>query len=799
MNSTNAARGHGSKEVTVPSKMDSAPTKQAEPEPGSPPNDTEKETSLGASEPLPSGKDQGETAEKEASPGASEPPPTGKDQEAAGWFATLWDTIVEWLCCIVVVGAAGFLTVISIAIYLSSQRNATEQALYAAPELWTPCGGRDAEAQCRNLSLYMLDAVNPDAAPCMNFYESVCGRWRVWDRERRPYSAEHGTLFRRRVSDQLVNMATRFSANSSESPGNLENQMALFHVSCIKTTGDRSRAGSVMAVLKAIGTHTRQWTNAPSFGALVQLAVSTSLGSGLASFVRVIYSRERKIGVTLGETLASTFQRDSDAAMEFVIDAFEGLDVDSAVAKSNFTTLFALDHFIENIRIVAESRNWSTLKSYGELTSAAPDVNWKDALEQGLPPTLKNTEPSPGLEIKGVEVITRIIDHLRQKSIQLAGVYSLFLLLSQVMKHAPRRGQGTDAPPSATLELRCLNMTALHFYRLYPLWVARTFQSQEQMALARAVFNDIVSTLKKDPKVNNGLSIDTRRIEKARLVFYGETRNESLPTTPLDVALGPAFLPNLAAVTAANVGDGPVSSDEWLPQVTGLLGYRNDEHFVISTAYVSGTGIFADFSRDGTLRTYIAYATLGSAILRAIFDRDVAFFVPWQQEYIKKCFVNSSSAVLGRPVDDRLAMAVMRFRWSWQLSWLLKTLRVAGTRAERLRGGTEATADKSWHAEGDLKADVPTVKDESSYMGQMTFLNYEKLFFRVLCFTQCGEANSAELCDDAAGFDRRFAEAFQCPARTLNRLGRCECIRMNHCQTHLPPPEHSAFDADSQV
>ncbi|KAK8758206.1 hypothetical protein V5799_004166 [Amblyomma americanum] len=235
--------------------------------------------------------------------------------------------------------------------------------------------------------------------------------------------------------------------------------------------------------------------------------------------------------------------------------------------------------------------------------------------------------------------------------------------------------------------------------------------------------------------------------------------------------MGQFFLPNLAAVVAARVGERPAPSELWQDQLRGYLGYRDSGSFLISSAYVSGTGAFVDLYADKEQEITSSYATLGAVILRSILDSDATYFPSWARGHIDRCFAQSASSVLGRPVAAAIARDIMRFRWSAQLAWFLKSRQSTRYSASELEKST------SRRFQGYRKTTVKTAAKG---------VRHEQLFFRLLCFAQCGEPHATETCNDLTGFDRRFADVFGCSPRSYERSGTCDCYGVNNCETHLP-------------
>ncbi|KAK8759508.1 hypothetical protein V5799_002860 [Amblyomma americanum] len=208
--------------------------------------------------------------------------------------------------------------------------------------------------------------------------------------------------------------------------------MALFYTSCSVTAAGYAKEGSVTAVLRTLDIDIHKWVGVQDFSVFLELAVATTMKSGLSSFIRIQFITGHDLRIDVGETLESTFSADFRRAREIVVDMIDDIGPALSSVRVNLSTIFAIDATLESLRVGLSERTWMEVRDPDGLKEIASDVNWANALERGLPARLKSAEKWRVLKIKGAAVIRNIIEDLRRQPLQWVSVYTIFVLLSQV-------------------------------------------------------------------------------------------------------------------------------------------------------------------------------------------------------------------------------------------------------------------------------------------------------------------------------------------------------------------------------
>ncbi|XP_065305107.1 uncharacterized protein [Dermacentor albipictus] len=674
-------------------------------------------------------------------------------------------TSVGGLCFLLIVLPAVAITVIYILAYVKGRSPPAIAKFEVSPltELAEVCPGSYAAwpiSGCHEVMSSVLEASNPHVKPCSDFYEHVCGWWSRWKDNRSSQAEEHVRTFNYRVMSSLLGVARDVEA-AHKDPLAPSDQMALFYSSCFSMAVTYGNAGGNAGdVLTALGTSVDTWLGSRTLGSFLELVVSASLRTGLPSVIAVWF-KDDTYNVDVGKTLASTLGEYRPVDTNYVDALVRDLNGTRGSVSTNWSAaILELDSKLEEIRRGAGKKAWFVFGSPDQIRAlAAYGVNWTHAVERGLPEWLRNKTTTVGghaqFQVREARVIVRLVDRLRPEPLELVGLYALVVLLSQIMKYKVSMQRTVAAFSSPDRMLWCLEQTATYFSAIYANWVAAKFQDKEDAQTLKEMFDHVVATLSRDNRVNAGVVVRTHRLQRARLVLLGGTAGDrTMPTANVPVSVGNGFLPNVAQLITSRVGrvdDAALQTS--LLQLKGHFGFRAGD-FVVATAFVHRTTLYSPFGREDT-----RHATLAVRMLRALFESESDYDPAWSAHYVNHCFAASVASTVGRsPVaasaEQDGASSVKPFmgsRWAVQLAW-----RMHRSSSSPLRGAAKNSSGSK----------------------------FARLFFRLACFSRCGEPRARDECNDFANFAPELAAAYGCSGK---RRGVCdECAAAGRCETHVP-------------
>ncbi|KAH7939947.1 hypothetical protein HPB52_019549 [Rhipicephalus sanguineus] len=345
-------------------------------------------------------------------------------------------------------------------------------------------------------------------------------------------------------------------------------------------------------------------------------------------------------------------------------------------------------------------------------------------------------------------------------------VDDLVMPSSEVMKFPYYYRHARYEEPFSGVEW-CLLLTAWSFNNLFPAWLGASFLKTDATARFQKAFNEALTVVLRDNVVNFGVYLETTVLNRTWLSIFGEPGNLiRTAAEPYPLKMNDTFLPNLAAVIAAQVGtvDRNAVFDDSQGLVMGRLGYgrKPEGKFVIPPALVVTRG----FLSLQLPEVNIGLFTLRYLILRAIYDRAavyqkgaaplsprIAIKGPGMAAYVQSCFGQSLKKSLNKSLRDDAIKSLMGGRWAVAIALAMTdndhvTSRRLDTRARR------------------------------------------RLLLLALCASGCGDPGDADSCRDMSRITPEFITAYGCAE---GGDYKCDCSAVNNCETHLP----SVTDAGS--
>ncbi|XP_075529844.1 uncharacterized protein LOC142563179 [Dermacentor variabilis] len=314
----------------------------------------------------------------------------------------------------------------------------------------------------------------------------------------------------------------------------------------------------------------------------------------------------------------------------------------------------------------------------------------------------------------------------------------------------------------------CLLLTAWNFRNLFPAWLASSFLPSTSTARFVKAFNETMEVVLRDNVVNFGVYLESTLLSRTWLNIIGEPSSVlDTPTEPFPATMNDTFLPNVAAVIAAQVGTADrekvfVETDDL---IIGQLGYgrRREEKFAIPPALVASRG----FLSLQVPEVNVGMFALRYLILRAIYDRAATYQVAGfpagskraigtssMADYVLSCFGQSFRKSLNKSLDEDAIESLMGGRWAVATAMAM----------------TDKDPVTSW------RLDAPARR---------------RLLYLAVCASGCGDPDDADHCRDMSRTMPDFIHAYGCAE---GADFRCNCSAANNCETHLPSVEDDGYD-----
>ncbi|XP_054917074.1 uncharacterized protein [Dermacentor andersoni] len=616
------------------------------------------------------------------------------------------------------------------------------------------CTGLAANDSCHEAIRELQRAIDLDADPCGDFHQYACGRWRPLLGGDGSYISRTTNLFNGLVHDTLLNVSFDIREGKPSAYAPSVHQMALFHASCYWMYTGRNSGGNVVDVLAALGIEQMSWIAVASAERLVELTVSTSLRTGLSGFVNVRLLKG-EVHFDMGSPLVKTFVL-KPGLRQYLVDAVIDLDVN--ISDPVQKTL-DLDLKVDSLILASSESSVFRTVTIQELVDLLPQVNWISAFNTDRPTALGKVTNGTTIALRGVTFIKDTLQIFHEEQLPVIGLYGLLSALSKVMKFLYYAHHVSFDQPFMGVRW-CLLQTAWHFRNLFPAWLASSFLQSSSTARFVKAFNETMEVVLRDNVVNFGVYLESTLLSRTFLNIIGEPSNVlGMSTEPFPATMNDTFLPNVAAVIAAQVGTADreevfVESDAL---ILGQLGYgrRREEKFAIPPALVASRG----FLSLQVPEVNVGMFALRYLILRAIYERAATYQdagVPAASkrsigtssmaDYVQSCFRQSFRKSLNKSLDEDVIESLMGGRWAVATAMAM----------------TDKDSVTSWRLDARSR---------------------RKLLYLVVCASGCGDPDHADHCRDMSRTMPDFIHAYGCAGGADYK---CNCSAANNCETHLP-------------
>ncbi|KAL3202763.1 hypothetical protein MRX96_001142 [Rhipicephalus microplus] len=325
--------------------------------------------------------------------------------------------------------------------------------------------------ECRRVVAFATENTDLDFDPCVDFHRHACGRWFAGSSARRSYVDENRFNLSAAAHGALTRLLSRAQLGVFGIPRDVG--MARFYSSCLAYAHKRPRTDST-ALLERMGLNKSSWTDLTSMQQLLDHVVAANLRTGLAGLVRV----------SKGES-----------AGPLVLDLGESLQNSSLIAA-----LQSLDARVELARNQVDTLPLNTTSFAVNAETPTLDVSWERVMEDVLERAYSSSNESTDLKnavvsVGAVDVLKRMVAALTTTDLRVTGIYSLLLMLAQVMKYPYLLATNYAGFEDITL---CLQATGEHMSVQFASWLARSLE----VAATPAYLGNMVAALNQGIKTS---------------------------------------------------------------------------------------------------------------------------------------------------------------------------------------------------------------------------------------------------------------------------------------------------------
>ncbi|XP_037517129.2 uncharacterized protein LOC119393988 [Rhipicephalus sanguineus] len=519
--------------------------------------------------------------------------------------------------------------------------------------------------------------------------------------------------------------------------------MARFYSSCLTYAQKRPRTNAP-ALLDRMGLNKSLWTDFTSVQQLLDHVVTTNLRTGLAGLVRVSKGENSADGplvMDVGESLHSTL---GDHATSFVTVILRELGWPKN--KSLIAALQSLDARVETARNQVNDSLPLNATGVGE-NAATPilGVSWEDVKDDALAHASPSSNESTNakdtvVSIQAVDALKWAITALTTTDLRAAGLYSLLLMLAQVMKYPYLLATNYAGFEDVTL---CLQATGEHISVQFTSWLARTLEVRATSAYLENMVAALnhgmeTSTWLKESFAMNIADFQQKLMVKTAGSVITEGCTARSTATRKEASYSDDFVANilLARKTAAQtcVSADAAAAVQW--QLKGRIEPDHAGALVVPTVALTPDMFHADAGEPS-----LDYSTLGVMLLiewaHAVSARKPELSVRLS-EYAQCVRSDATGLIMADNVSDASLRTMVFLPWALDLA-----LAAAAT---QWRKGNRRDRNK----------DLPIDEDAATERLRL------QLFFRRFCQTTCGDKEAAKVCLYGMLRSSQFARTFHC-------------------------------------